>query len=428
MGIHSGRRATGPCWCLPKLARSAHPLTDKTIRDAVRGVGTRAFPLYDGHGLHLINRDGRYHWRLKYRRPDGRENRLALGPYPEVRLAEARTLALDARAKLRAGIDPGGERKAAKGAARAADGRAFEKVARAWLAVKRGKKDKNGEQISGWAAVTDRKNTRAVEHYLLPKLGNRDVGTITTADVLPVIREANTHSPEFARTAAGAAQSIIRLAIAEGHREEGRLLDLDLRHNLPGRERGHMPAATTPAGVRDVMKVIRGVQSPITRAALLVACYTAPRPCNVVGMRWDQLDMKVMEWILPAKVMKMREDHIVPLPLQAIALIESLRPLTGGHGYVFPPVAQQKTPHLHRDTLSKALRDAGLRGKQTPHGLRATFRTMARERLGVNPDVLEAQLAHAKRGEVQAAYDRTGLLEERHRVMQAWADYLDGLK
>src|SRR5579875_1724098 len=84
------------------MARQAHPLTDKIIRDAVRGAGQRGFPLYDGHGLHLIDRGGRYHWRLKYVRPDGRENRLALGHYPEISLAEARTLAAAARVKLRA--------------------------------------------------------------------------------------------------------------------------------------------------------------------------------------------------------------------------------------------------------------------------------------------------------------------------------------
>lgn len=399
------------------MARPAKALTDKTIRDAIRGTGQRGFPLYDGAGLHLIDRGGRYHWRLKYARPDGRENRLALGHYPEVTLAEARTLALDARAKLRAGIDPGGERKAARVALGAAAFGTFEAVARRWLENK----------APGWAKITERKNRRAVEAYLLPKLGSCAVAVLTTADVLPVIREANIQSPEFARAAAGAAQNVIRLAIAEGHREEGRLLDLDLRHNLPGRERGHRPAATTPGGIEEVMKIIHGIPSPVVRAAVLVCCYTAQRPGNVVGMRWDDVDLKGKEWLIPATVMKMRHEHIVPLPRQALALLKELRPLTGGRGYVFPPLAQQHTPHLHRDSLSKALRDAGLRGKQTPHGLRATLRTIARERLGIAGDVLESQLAHAKRDEVQAAYDRTGFVAERHRVMQKWADYLDEL-
>jgi integrase len=397
------------------MARPARPLTDKIIRDAMRGAGKRSFPLYDGHGLHLIDRGGRYHWRLKYARPDGRENRLALGHFPEVSLSEARALANAARAKLRQGIDPAGEKKAARAAREAATERTFAIFGRKWLELK----------TPGWSPITARKNKRAVEAYLLPKLGEKDVATIATADVLPVIREANGKSPEFARAAAGAAQSIVRLAIAEGAREEGRLLDLDLRHNLPGRDRGHNPAATTPAGISSVMQAIRKVENPVTRAALLMCAYSAQRPANVVGMRWDDVDTKAKEWTLPAAVMKMRHAHIVPLPRQALALLKMLRPFTGGRGYVFPPVRQQHTPHLHRDSLSNALRDAGLRGKQTPHGFRATFRTVARERLNVSADVLEAQLAHAKKDEVQAAYDRTGFVTERHKVMQEWADYLD---
>ncbi|SRR5579883_64831 len=327
------------------MARQAHPLTDKIIRDAVRGAGQRGFPLYDGHGLHLIDRGGRYHWRLKYVRPDGRENRLALGHYPEISLAEARTLAAAARVKLRQGVDPAEEKRAIKSAREATARRAFEVFAKRWLEIK----------SPGWEKVTERKNRRAVEAYLLPKLGARDVATLATADVLPVIREANGHSPEFARAAAGAAQNIVRLAIAEGAREEGRLLDLDLRHNLPGRERGHRPAATTPGEIKDVMAVIHALENPIVRAAVLVCCYTAQRPINVVRMRWEQLDDHMEEWTLPAATMKMRHAHIVPLPRQARALIKSLRPLSGGRGYVFPPVRQQHTPHLHRDSLSKAL-------------------------------------------------------------------------
>jgi integrase len=101
---------------------------------------------------------------------------------------------------------------------------------------------------------------------------------------------------------------------------------------------------------------------------------------------------------------------------------------TGGKEFVFPPLARQRTQHLHRDTLSKALRDLGFQGRHATHGFRGMLRTVARERLGVDVDVLEAQLAHAKRGDVQKAYDRTQFLDQRRKVMQEWADYLDRLR
>lgn len=399
------------------MARPAHALTDKTIRDATGGKGTRRFPLYDGHGLHLIDRGGRYHWRLKYTRPDGRENRLALGRYPEVGLAEARALALQARARVRLGIDPAAERKAARAAARPAGIHTFAELADHWLEIKE----------PGWSAVTIRKNRRAVNVYLVPTVGKLDVATIATRDVLAAVRATDAASREYAIVAASAARQIVRLAIAEGVREEGRLLDLDLRHNLPRHERGHNPAAITPKAVTEVLQAIRGLKNPVTRAALMLCCYLAQRPGNIVGMRWDQIDVQTSEWSLPAEVMKTRRAHNVPLPRQVLALLGEIKPLTGGVGFVFPPLAQQGNAHLSRDTLSKALRDAGLKGKQTPHGLRATLRTVARERLGVSADVLEEQLAHAKHGQVAQAYDRTGLVQARRDAAQRWADYLDQL-
>jgi hypothetical protein len=228
------------------------PLSNKIIQDTIRGTGKRHFPLFDGHGLHLIERAGRYHWRLKYTRPDGRENRLALGAYPEVTLAEARELTLDARAKLRKDVDPAQERRVAKATARAAATGTFEQVAKRWLEVK----------TPGWSPITLRKNKRAVNVYLLPRLGGLDVAAVKTSDVLPVIQDAFSRSHEYANIAAGAAQGIIRLAIGEGAREEGRLLDLDLRHNLPNRKRGHNPAAITPAALTNVTRAILGLPNP----------------------------------------------------------------------------------------------------------------------------------------------------------------------
>ncbi|KLU24943.1 integrase, partial [Caballeronia mineralivorans PML1(12)] len=136
-------------------------------------------------------------------------------------------------------------------------------------------------------------------------------------------------------------------------------------------------------------------------------------------------DLDAAEWHIPGERMKMRHDHIVPLPRQALIVLHELKTITGDSAYVFPSPAKQKTPHLHRDALSKALRDMGFQGKHATHGFRGMLRTVGRERLGIDIDVLEAQLAHAKRGDVQKAYDRTTFDGDRRRVMQEWADYVD---
>ena len=119
---------------------------------------------------------------------------------------------------------------------------------------------------------------------------------------------------------------------------------------------------------------------------------------------------------------------ITPLPVQLIPLLKELQPLAGASPFVFPGIRDPINKHMHRDSLSKVLRENGMRDKTVTHGFRATLRTIAWERLRIDPDVLEAQIAHAKKGEVQAAYDRTQFLEERHKLIQQRADYIDALK
>lgn len=391
------------------MPRVAKPLTEVRIRNAK----PKDFPLWDGGGLHLIDRNGRLHWRWKYVRPDGRENRMALGAYPGVSLTKARQERDAVRLRLAAGVDPGAVKKAERAERSRAVTATFERFARDWVARK----------SPGWAASTKAKAELALNGYLIPALGKRDVRDITSADVVKVLRKMAETAPSIVPKAAGAAQSVLRVAITAGARDEGRILDLNLRDNLPKHHKGHYAAATTKGDVTAVMGTIKAVGNDVTRSALLVCAYTAQRPGDVAGMRWADVDIDGGEWIIPKT--KTGQSHIVPLSRQAAALIDGMRRFTARDVYVFPPLARQKTPHLHRDSLSKAMRSAGLLGKQTPHGLRATLRTVARERLGVAADVLEAQLAHAKRGEVAAAYDRTGFIDERRTVMQRWADYLD---
>lgn len=379
----------------------------------------KPYKLADGRGMYLeVRPNGGKWWRMKYRRPVNRkETRLSLGTFPDVSLRKARERLQDARDMLADGIDPGEVHKGKKQAkAKAAQHEAatFAMYARKWLAIK----------APGWSDSTREKARLVLESYLVPALGARPVADVTSREVLELVRDMDTRTPSLARKASGHAKAIIRLAISDGARDEGRPLDLALRDNLPKQRKGHNPAATTRTTVAATMKVIRELSSPVTHAALLVCAYTAQRPGNVAAMRWEHVDGA--EWTIPAESMKTGQAHVVPLSRQVLELLEAMREYAGGTGYVFPPVAAQGTPHLHRDAMSKALREAGLQGKQTPHGLRATMRTVARERLGVSADVLEAQLAHAKRGEVAAAYDRAGFLEERRQLSQRWADYLDG--
>lgn len=371
---------------------------------------------FDGGGLYLdVRPNGARYWRMKYRF-GGRENLLAFGVYPEVSLAEARRRRDEAKALLRDGKDPGAERDAAREAQRRKTEAAFPKVAAAWLAFKQRE----------WAAETYRKAEYVTNTYLVPALRHASITTLTTKHAADVLAKIADEAPSLAAKARQYLGGITQYAIRHGLREDGRLLSL--RGAVPKHEKGHIPAATDPKEVAEVAKAIDAYPVPVTRAALTLAMLTAMRPGIVASARWDEIDLEAAEWRVPGARMKTRYAHIVPLPRQAVALLREIQAYTAGREYVFPPLARQKTPHLHRDALSAALRRMGFAGRHATHGFRGMLRTVARERLGIDPDILEAQLAHAKKGDVQKAYDRTTFNEDRIRAMQAWADYIDNLK
>lgn len=395
------------------MPRKAEPLTVTGIRQAKASD----YPLWDGGGLHLIRTaSGSRLWRLKYSRPDGRENRIGLGAYPEVSLAEARDARDVARAALRQGVDPSAQRQSNKEAARHVKLATFEAAAARWIAVKR----------KSWAAETLRKADYVVSAYLVPALRRHSITTLSTKQAADVLALLSDHAPSLARKARQYLSGIVNQAIRDGLREDGKLLSL--RGTVPTRDKGHIPAATDPREVTLLVKAIDAYPIPVTRAALRLAMLTAMRPGIVATARWDEMDLAAGEWAVPGARMKTRHAHIVPLPKQAVDVLRELLPYTAGREYVFPPMARQRTPHLHRDALSNALRRMGFQGRHATHGFRAMLRTVARERLGADADVLEAQLAHAKRGEVNQAYDRTTFDDKRRKMMQAWADYLDALK
>ncbi|MGF6368305.1 integrase [Paraburkholderia sp. RAU6.4a] len=384
-----------------------------------RAAKPRAQPylLADGNGLALrVRPNGTRTWLLRYRRPGtSKENFLSLGPYPDVSLVDARKAATIARNLVRDGTDPVEHRRAESAARKRAAEGAFQLVAQKWLAFKR----------KEWADETYRKAEFVVREYLSPALGNKPISTLATSEVKPVLEAIAAHAPNLATKARQYVGGIVTYAIQHGLREDG--IPLSLRGVIPRHKKGHIPAITKPAEIAPLVQAINTYKSPITRAALKLTMLTGLRPGMVAAAPWDEVDLDVAEWHVPAGRMKMQHEHIVPLPKQAVELLEELEALTGRGHYVFPSPARQKTPHLHRDALSKALRELGFQGKHATHGFRGMLRTVGRERLGIDIDILEAQLAHAKRGDVQKAYDRTTFDDDRRRVMQEWADYIDRL-
>jgi len=415
---------------MPRLATS---LTESQISKA--RPKEKPYTLSDGNGLALaVSTAGLKAWTVRCRLPDG--SRLApaiIGHYPAMTLAQARARGVEAQHDAKQGKVTEGVRKAQQAAARIVSAEqqieeqteqaTFRAVSARWLA----------EKQPSWATETYRKARLVVDTYLVPKLGDADMRTLQTKDVRPVLIEMATETPQLARKARQYAGSIVDHAINEGLRPDES--SLRLSRILPTIRSGHLPAVTDDEGkLGEVMRAIAAHENRVVRAALTLASLTVMRSGVVASARWSEIDLVSGEWKIPGKNpdgsnrMKTGQDFTTSLPTQALEVLREMYERNMGGEYVFPPQARQNTPHVSRDALSKALRDMGFQGQHTTHGFRASLRTLGRERLGIDVDVLEAQLAHAPKDEVQAAYARVKFKEQRRVIMQAWADYLDGLK
>ncbi|MBI3157285.1 MAG: integrase arm-type DNA-binding domain-containing protein [Burkholderiales bacterium] len=414
-------------------------LSDKAVKAAIKTAGTagKARKLSDGGGLVLEARpNGAGWWRLRYWLA-GKEGMLSLGAYPEVPLALARERRDEARRLVADGIDPSDARKADK-AARAAQREAqalaeaglpgpgtFEHAAREWHAY----------MAPSWSAGHAAKVLALLENDLIPFIGARPLAELTPPELLTHARRVEARgATETAYRALKAAGAVFRYGVQHGYCTSDPTRDLKGAIQLPVPE--HRAAVTDPAKLGELLRAIDGYHgTPVVRAALQLAPLVFLRPGELRKAEWAEFDLDGGTWTVPAARMKGRlksklngPDHLVPLAPQAVAILRELHPLTGSGKYVFPSPLTAERPLSDNGVLS-ALRRMGFGPDEvTGHGFRATARTIAAERLGVAPEVIEAQLAHRVPDALGRAYNRTLFLEQRRELMTKWADYLDRLR
>jgi integrase len=389
-------------------------LTDTSIRNAK--PKEKAYKLADERGLFmLVHPNGGRYWRFKYRF-EGKEKLLALGVYPDVPLKDARERRDDARKQVAAGIDPSLQRKAQKATKEFGAANSFEAVAREWFA----------KHSPNWVASHADKIIRRFEKDVFPWLGSRPIARITAPELLAVLRRIESRGAlETAHRALQNCGQVFRYAVATGRAE--RDPSGDLRGALPPAKPKHHASIIDPKAIGAMLRAIDGYQgSFITKCALKLAPLVFVRPGELRKAEWSEFNLDAAEWRIPTARMKMREQHIVPLSTQGVAILRELQALTGNGRYVFPGARTNGRP-MSENTVNAALRRLGYKGDEmTGHGFRSMASTHLNEQ-GWHRDAIERQLAHAERDEVRSAYNYAEHLPERRRMMQAWADYLDGL-
>ena len=369
----------------------------------------RRYSLIDGRNLELeVMTSGRKFWRLTCR-IDGKRQRKTLGEYPYLSLTEARVKADELRAEVARGtsladaVDP-------------PRSETFEDIVREWLDVRLADKSEGHNRV-----VRSR-----LDKHILPVIGDLPLSEITSGRILRLLREIEAAGKiETCLKVRGIIGQVFRFAIATDRAETDPTAAL--RGALASRQVRHMATLTDPAQIGILMRLASSYEQPITRCALLMSLYTFQRPGEIRQSEWSEIDLGAAEWRIPPCKMKLRRLHIAPLATQVIELLEGLKPLTGRQKWLFPSARGDGRP-LSDGTVRIALRSLGFGKDQlTPHGIRGMASTWANE-AGWNRDVIERQLAHVERNAVRGAYNHAEYLDERRRLMQAWADHLDALR
>lgn len=406
-------------------------LTDRAVK-AVKPTG-KEFVLSDGGGLYLIVKPGgAKSWSFRFTCPVTRKvSKMGLGGYPAVSLALARELAQTQREHVAKGLDPRRARDREREQRLIEDVNIFGVLADSWFQWKLKRKV--------WTAEDSRARVRGLlDKHILPWLKDRPLVEITRREVAVllerVVAQGLKDTPHRVRWVI---EQVFNYAVEfaefpdEKNFMRGRNVGALKRHKTK-----HHAAIFDPTRIGQLMRDIQTVRgSLITRTAVGVLPYLWQRPGMIRKMEWQELDLDSGLWTVPAPKMKMRDEHVVPLPFQAIALLRDLQPLTGscGRGPVFPNSSRKKekaSPFMSENTMNKTLQRMGYDTKQdiTGHGFRAMARTILPEELGIPEAWAERHLAHKTQQKNGAAYDRAKYLNSRRQMVQLWANWLDYLR
>ena len=396
------------------LFRSVMSLSATAIKNSK--PKDKNYKLSDERGLYLlITTKGSKWWRLDYRFQKKRKT-LSMGVYPDISLKEARERRDQARNQIANDIDPSEVRKTVKSEIHNQSKNSFEVIAREWFV----------KFSSTWSDGHADRIMRRLERDIFPWIGGKPIAGLTAPQLLEVIQRIESRGAlETAHRALRNCGEIFRYAIATGRANSD--LSGDLKGSLPQVRVIHLAAITEPKKVGELLKVLDGYKGTlVVSCALRLAPLVFVRPGELRKAEWKDIDLERGEWRFD--ITKTNTQHIVPLSRQAIKILSELEMLTGNCQYVFPGARSEARPMSDNAVLAAFRRLDISKAEMTGHGFRAMARTILDEVLGFRPDFIEHQLAHAVRDPNGRAYNRTAHLNERKKMMQAWADYLDNLK
>jgi len=393
----------------------------KLTEIAIRNAKPRAkkFKISAGQGLTLlVMPNGSRYWRLRYWFA-GKQKELSVGrPYPELSLKDAQEEAMRLRLLIAEGTDPAEQRFQMKLDRTQRAANTFGEAAESWFEFR----------AKAWAKRTAEQVREYLDKDLLPVLGKRPLPAITTRELAAFTRAIESRgAPDVAKKVRQWLASIFSYARAQGWTTTDPVSDLRAVV-LPSGSATNYPHLT----IDEVPELLRKLESfnasRIVKAAAMLSLWTANRPGVTRTLRWDELDLDLAVWTIPRgrEGMKRGYSHITPLPVQAVDMLREIHQLTGTFEYVFIGRNDPRNP-ISDGAVNALLKRLGFRGRQTAHGFRHLISTALNEQ-GYERDWIERQLAHGDPDKIRETYNKATYLEDRRKMMQAWADHLDALR
>ena len=349
---------------------------------------------------------------------------MALGSYPTVSLTASRKLRDSSKLQKAEGTDPVQARKLNKLIASRNAGDTFKAIALEWFS----------KQSPQWSESHAGRMLRQLERDLFPWIGERPIANIHAMELLAALHKVEERGAlETADRALMLARQVWEYWLPTAGVEQRNITE-GLKARLTPYRSKSFAAIVQPKRFGELMRAIQTYKGgPIVRTALQLAPLLYQRPGNLRMMEWAELNLDAALWTIPSMKMKRRkgekengEDHTVPLPVQAVALLRNIQPLTGHGVYVFPGERSHDRP-ISDNSVRSALYALGFGKEQTWHGFRASARTMIVDELNLDPLAIEANLAHAVKDSNGRSYYRTQYLKQRSEMVQQWADLLDRL-
>ncbi|EJB4657774.1 integrase arm-type DNA-binding domain-containing protein [Salmonella enterica] len=396
---------------MPKVATK---LTDTEIKKAK--PTEKEFTLWDGDGLFLrIKPSGKKIWHLGYTVPLTKKRaKMSLGFYPYLTLAQARALRDEYLSLLAQGIDPQSHNEQKAQALKDATEHTFQTVAKKWLDEK--------IKTSGISQDHAKDIWRSLERNIFPTLGDIPIKEIRPKMLKQHLDPIEQRGVlETLRRIISRLNKIFRYAATEELIEFNPADNLTQRFSKPKKQ--NMPALPPSELPRFIVALANASIRLETRLLIEWQLLTWVRPGEAVRARWTDIDEENRFWNIPAEFMKMKRPHKVPLSKEAMRILESMKPISGHREWVFPSI---KAPlsHMHEQTANAAIIRMGFGGELVAHGMRSIARTAAEESSKFRTEVLEAALAHSKKDEIIAAYNRAEYLTERVELMQWWSNFI----